>query len=131
MSEKFLIKGKYDIRLCAVILLIVIALIVWLAGGNCSSDGTDHRIDAAGHTDAVAGTWVISDTDCYYFDGNGKGYLSQGEKSYTFGYVLSEDDILSIDFESESVADAQYGYDAGEWELTLSGSDAVIVLKKK
>ena len=81
-------------------------------------------------SNGLKGVWQLDEVTAYEFDGKGNGFLHTGINDFSFTYDL-QDDMIQIDFESESATDSHYQYEIKGNVLTLTLGDKVYSLTKK
>ena len=112
-------------------LMILIAVMIAVSG--CGKSNTSESAGTENTTQLIttvtnekfnelSGTWDIDKYTSYYFGNDGTGKLILTASEYDFKYTV-ENNILSIDFEKDSVDDSVYEYKVNGNNLTLKSKD--------
>lgn len=131
------INRKKHVRKRSIIVLAVILaaasitgvlLIIRCCSGYTSTD--DHDIGTS-----IKGEYVYDQYTEYSFDGNGRGQMNLETKNYDFSYITGNN-ILSIDFDDDTILDCEYSYSVDGDILTIIGGEGTngysyILTKKK
>ena len=116
------------IRLSALMILIAIMIAVSGCGNSNMSESASTEKSSESVTTVneklieLSGTWDIDKYTSYYFGNDGTGKLILTASEYDFKYTV-ENNILSIDFEKDSVDDSVYEYKVNGNNLTLKSKD--------
>ncbi len=75
--------------------------------------------------DALKGTWTLDESTAYVFDGKGGGTLRLPLGSYAFSYTI-EDNVVTLDFADDALADASYSFRLGRKAMTLDTNTGTV-----
>lgn len=106
-------------RIAAV--LVTVTLIIWIIIITAVYKTVTRNQGSA----ALKGVWVYDEYTQYEFDGKNKGCMSLESLQYEFEYT-ADGEILSIDFEDNSVRDCKYKYNVENNKLTFVGGEGTV-----